>query len=230
MTAGANILDGRGNVTGYFGYQKMDPVRSSDRDFGSCQLSYDTMTWTTWAAPGSSNSNYFGPKPGQRGAWYSVLGNQFVERGTADTTPPAVFNSQRYIYMQRGDKRYNAGFMAHVDVNDYVTAYGEFSFMNDQTHQEVAPTALFRRFNVLTDTGNYLINCSNPLLSAQQAVADVHARSRSPRTCWTRDRSAPTSRSAAAMSKAADAPTTTSTPTTGWLLGAQGQAGRRLDL
>ncbi len=50
---------------------------------------------------------------------YSVLGNQFVPRGSAATNPPAVFNSQPYIYNGRDDLRYTAGFMAHVDVSDY---------------------------------------------------------------------------------------------------------------
>ena len=166
MVAGANILDGRGNVTGYIGYQSIDPVRSSERDFGSCQLAY-TADLDDVVCQGSSNSNYFGPRPGN--AAYSVLGNQFVARTTPGLAPPAAFNSQGYIYMQRQDERYNAGFLAHVDVNDYVKPYAEFSFMDDRTHQEVAPTALFRSSNVTTDTGNYLVNCSNPLLSAQQA-------------------------------------------------------------
>ena len=167
LTAGANILDGRGNVTGYFAYQKIDPVRSSDRDFGSCQLTY-TDALDDVVCQGSSNSNYFGPRPGT--AAYSVKGNQFVPRTTAGLAPPAFFNSQGYIYMQRGDERYNAGFLAHVDVNEHVKPYAEFSFMNDRTHQEVAPTALFRGSNPLTDTNNYRVNCSNPLLSAQQAA------------------------------------------------------------
>lgn len=167
LTAGANILDGRGNVTGYVGYQSMDPVRSSDRDFGSCQLTYTDDLDDVFCL-GSSNSNYFGPRPGT--AAYSVKGHEFVSRDTAGLTPPAFFNSQPYIYMQRQDTRYNAGFLAHVDVNEHVKPYAEFSFMNDRTHQEVAPTALFRGSNVLSDTGNYLVNCSNPLLSAQQAA------------------------------------------------------------
>jgi len=167
LTAGANLLDGRGNVTGYFTYQKLDPVRSTDRDFGSCQLAY-TDALDDVVCQGSSNSNYFGPRPGN--AAYSVKGNQFVPRSTAGLSPPAFFNSQGYIYMQRGDERYNAGFITHVDVNEFVKPYAEFSFMNDRTHQEVAPTALFRNSQVLTDTGNYRVNCSNPLLSAQQAA------------------------------------------------------------
>jgi len=167
FTAGANILDGRGNVTGYFGYQSMDPVRSSQRDFGSCQLTYADALDDVYCL-GSSNSNYFGPRPGN--AAYSVQGNDFVSRDTAGLTPPAFFNSQGYIYMQRQDKRYNAGFLAHVDVNEHVKPYAEVSFMDDRTRQEVAPTALFRGSNVIGDTGNYAVNCSNPLLSAQQAA------------------------------------------------------------
>ncbi|MEJ0098697.1 MAG: TonB-dependent receptor [Pseudomonadota bacterium] len=167
FTAGANILDGRGNVTGYFGYQKMDPVRSSDRDFGSCQLNYTDALDDVFCL-GSSNSNYFGPRPGN--AVYSVKGNQFVDSDTPGLNPPAFFNSQAYIYMQRQDERYNAGFLAHVDINDHFLPYAEFSFMDDHTHQEAAPTALFRGSNVVGDTGNYAVNCSNPLLSAQEAA------------------------------------------------------------
>ncbi len=173
LTAGANILDGRGNVTGYFGYRSMNPVVSSQRDFGSCELDYvgtldDVYCW------GSANGNLFYPHNATANptddAW-SVVGNQF-QPWTGDdltTTPPQIINTQHYIYMQRGDKRYNAGFMGHVDINDYVKPYVEFSFMDDRTHQEVAPTALFLYSNPLSDDGSYLINCSNPLLSAQQA-------------------------------------------------------------
>ena len=224
LTAGANILDGRGNVTGYFAYQKMDPVRSSQRDFGSCQLT-TTMTWTTcsaWDPPTRTTSVRPTPPATQRRA-YSVKGNQFVPRTTAGHTPPAFFNSQGYIYMQRGDERYNAGFITHVDINEFVKPYAEFSFMNDRTHQEVAPTALFRGAQPLTDTSNYKVNCSNPLLSAQQAgllctpqqIADDLAepglgqRGRGDRPAQRRGRRR--------------APTTSSTPTTAWSLGMKGR-------
>jgi len=72
--------------------------------------------------------------------------------------------------MSRGDQRYMGGFFAHDELNDYVQPYGEFMFMNDKTHQGVAPSALFRDSNPTDlNTLNYNINCSNPLLSAQEA-------------------------------------------------------------
>jgi outer membrane receptor protein involved in Fe transport len=176
LIGGANTADGRGNFTVYLGYQTQDGVRSDQRDFGAGQLFTDT---TAAGVPtgdvfmsGSSNSNRFQPKSGPRGtdptAVFSVgANNQFVPYGS-DTTPPAVFNSQKDIYMSRQFKRSNAGLIGHYDLNDHVRPYVEFGFMNDRTHQEIAPSALFRASNPLTADGNYLINCSNPLLSTQQ--------------------------------------------------------------
>ena len=167
VMAGTNIADGNGNLTGYFSYHMADPVASADRDFGSCQLNYSKATDAPVCA-GSSNSNWFSPN-GTTG--YSVLGNQFVPNGTAGTTPPAIFNSQPFIFMSRDDRRYMAGFMGHVDVTDQVKPYVEFHFMNDKTHQAIAPSALFRFSNPNdpTQNGSYNVNCSNPFLSAQQA-------------------------------------------------------------
>jgi outer membrane receptor protein involved in Fe transport len=176
LIAGANSGDGRGNFTVYLGYQTQDGVRSDQRDYGAGQLFTDTdangvPTGDVFMS-GSSNSNRFQPKSGPLGttptAVFSVLGNQFVPYGSADTTPPAVFNSQKDIYMTRQYNRYNAGLIGHYDLNDHVQPYVEFGFMNDKTHQQIAPSALFRQSNPLTADGNYLINCSNPLLSTQQ--------------------------------------------------------------
>src|SRR3982074_2528832 len=169
---GSSIADGRGNVTGYAGYLQANPIPSGNRDFGACQLNASPNAagdaFTGAFCSGSGNSNYF--KVGT-GPTLSVLGNQFVPRGSAATTPPAVFNSQTYIYNGRDDLRYSAGFLAHVDVNDHIRPYAEFGFVNDRTDQKIAPSALFRSANPLdpTQNGNYNVNCDNPLLSAQQA-------------------------------------------------------------
>jgi len=165
VMAGTNIADGNGNITAYFSYHQADPVASSDRDFGSCQLNYSKATDAPVCA-GSSNSNWFSVD-GTTG--YSVLGNNFVPNGTAGTNPPAIFNSQPFIFMSRDDRRYMAGFMAHIDLSDSVKPYAEFHYMDDKTHQAIAPSALFRFSNPNdTENGSYFVNCSNPFLSAQQ--------------------------------------------------------------
>jgi outer membrane receptor protein involved in Fe transport len=171
VMAGTNIADGNGNITAYFSYRMADPVASSDRDFGSCQLNYSKATNQPVCA-GSANSNLFTVDPDfGDNTTYSVKGNEFVTYGTPGTNPAALFNSQPFIFMSRDDRRYMGGFMAHVDVSDQIKPYAEFHFMNDQTHQAIAPSALFLQSNPNdpTGNGNYNINCSNPFLSATQA-------------------------------------------------------------
>jgi len=176
LIGGANTADGRGNFTVYVGYQDQNGVRSDARDFGTAQLFADTdddgvPTGEVFMG-GSSNSNFFQPKSGPFGqdptAVFSVSGNEFVPRGSVETNPPAVFNAQKDITMSRTYDRWTAGFMGHYDWNERVRPYAEFGFMNDRTRTEVGPSALFRQSNPLTVDGNYLINCSNPLLSDQQ--------------------------------------------------------------
>lgn len=169
IIAGTNFADGRGNITAYFSYLQQDGVPSAARDFGGCELFNNDPNGAICG--GSSNSNYFrlgAPVTGLPFTAYNVSGTAFVPPGSAATNPPNSFNSQQYIYMERGDQRYTAGFLAHETLNDFVQPYLELGYMNDKTHQQVAPSALFRDSNVLTSDNNYLVNCSNPLLSTQE--------------------------------------------------------------
>ena len=171
---GTNFADGKGNVTAFLSYRHADPVESSQRDFGACQLNPVNDVngnVTGLVCGGSTNSNWFEPNAGpNKGTVYSVYGHSFVPQGSVSTTPPADFNSQPYISMTREDDRYNAAFMAHEELSGYFQPYAEFFFMDDKTHQSVAPAALFKDSDPLdpTGAGDYYINCSNPLLSAQQ--------------------------------------------------------------
>ena len=65
---GTNFADGKGNVTAYLSYRHADPVASSHRDFGACQLDPNfndpNGNVTGVACGGSSNSNWFKPFDG----------------------------------------------------------------------------------------------------------------------------------------------------------------------
>ena len=172
VLAGTNFADGKGNFTGYFSYYHFDPVASSERDIGQCQLTEVTDAAgnvTGSRCFGSSNSNRFTPLTGPNAnTRYAVVGSQFVPwTGSFTTNPPELFNSQPFIYMQRNDDRYLAGFNAHNDLADYAKPYFELSMMNDKTHQNIAPSAAFTTANPNTG-GPYFVNCGNPFLSAQQ--------------------------------------------------------------
>jgi outer membrane receptor protein involved in Fe transport len=174
MLMGTNFADGQGNVTAYLSYRHADPVQSNKRDYGACQLTPiqdANHNVSGVACGGSSNSNYFAPVTGANaGTAYSVYGHSFVPWGSVATSPPAIFNGQGDISLTREDDRYNAAIMAHEKISDYFQPYAEFFFMDDKTHQQIAPAALFENANPLdpTGAGDYSINCSNPLLSAQQ--------------------------------------------------------------
>ena len=99
---------------------------------------------------------------------YTVVGNEFLPWPQAGSSPPAVYDFNQYEYLQRQDQRYQAGVLAHMELNDHVKPYMEFSWMDDRTQAVVAPSGLFVAGFPFTPDNNELINCSNPLLSAQQ--------------------------------------------------------------
>ena len=163
IVMGTNTAEGNGNVTGYFSYHHQDGVPGSLYDYGDCLLS---SKGGTPACGNSANSNLFEVVGTQNE--FTVVGNKFLPWPQAGSSPPATFNSSAYEYQEREDDRYQGGLMAHIDVNDYVKPYLEFSFMNDRTTQLVAPSGLFDGSDPFTASNNYLVNCTNPLLSAQQ--------------------------------------------------------------
>jgi iron complex outermembrane recepter protein len=167
---GTNIADGTGNITGYFVFHNQAPIQGSARDFADCDAeTVNPAKPAGYICFASENSNIFVAQAGGGNA-FSVVGNQFLPYPQAGSSPPALFNFPAYQYLQRQDERYNAGFLAHLDINDQVKPYLDFSFMNDRTAAVVGPSGLFGGGNPLTSDGNELINCSNPLLSAQEAA------------------------------------------------------------
>ena len=169
MVFGMNGADGKGNVTGYLVYHKQDPVSQGTRDFSACKINVGPASGpTTPVCSGSANSNQFVSL--DNGGTFTVVGNQFLTWPQANSTPPALFNSNPYQYLQHDDSRYSAGFTAHYDISDNLKLYGEFSFMHDQSTTQVAPSGQFEGGGN-GPSGGDMVNCNNPLLSAQQAAA-----------------------------------------------------------
>ena len=174
VLAGTNFNEGEGNVTGYFIYHNQDAVPGAARDFSDCQavstnLLTGVPTDTGFACMGSSNSNKFVTNAGA-GLPYSVVGHQFVRYPAAGSVPPTHFSAAAYEYAQRQDTRYQAGLSFHLTIDESFRPYFELSFMNDRTLTQIAPSGLFQGSNTVSSNGTYFINCSNPLLSAQEAA------------------------------------------------------------
>ncbi|WP_372786250.1 TonB-dependent receptor domain-containing protein [Phenylobacterium sp.] len=173
ILVGTNGADDRMNITAYLAYHKQDPVSQSTRDYSACQIR--VRSGTTPFCNGSPNSNQFfqatGSGPGiDNVTGFAVVGRQFIDYAVAPTTvsPPLLFNSNPFQYLQHDDERYSAGFFSHYELSKNLDLYGEFSYMNDRSTTAVAPSGLFQGSGP-SPNGGFLVNCNNPLLSAQQA-------------------------------------------------------------
>ncbi len=155
-TMGTDFADGMGHLTAYVGYRTVDAVTQDQRDFSSCTIQNANATNLQC---GGSLTGFPGHvivyDSGTSTIYGFASGRQLV---------PGVnrFNFAPTNYFQRPDTRYTGGLFADYEVSDSIKPYMEFMFMDDRSVAQIAPSGNF---------GNTLmINCDNPLISAQQAA------------------------------------------------------------
>jgi len=159
---GAGFDDGRGHVTAYAGYRKINAVTQDARDYSACTVSALPQTDPKHHVDIDTlhrNYNCGGSGTSAPGSFYAG-GQYYHVQGTQFAPGQVLFNYAPYNYFQRPDERYVSGFFAHYDVSDGFKPYMEFMFMDDRTVAQIAPSGDF--FNTNT------VNCDNPLLSAQE--------------------------------------------------------------
>jgi outer membrane receptor protein involved in Fe transport len=168
LAFGSSFDDGRGRVTAYVGYRKIDPVLQARRDYSACSLSANT----------AARAQAVGRLYDCGGSATSPTGTVFYNIGFDDdfTSTIAQFGPNRTLlggftpfnfaplnYYQRPDERYTAGVFAEYEISSVIKPYMEFMFMDDRTVAQIAPSG---------DFGNTLsINCDNPLLGPGQRAA-----------------------------------------------------------
>jgi outer membrane receptor protein involved in Fe transport len=176
---GADSPNGKGNVTGYIGYQNTQPVLEGSRDFSACTSAFTDQTpAATFRCGGSSNFDRFISlnnailSQGLSGGDYFNLGTgqpgsgQFVGFGSLPGSQ-THFNFGAINYLQRPDTRYTGGFFAHYQQNKQLDWYSSFMFTDDVSRAQVAQSGLFLGSGTVSGSF-YNVNCSNPYLSAQQ--------------------------------------------------------------
>ena len=184
---GSSFDDGRGHVTAYAGYRRIDPVLQARRDYSSCVLQGRRLDQVASAnrvynCGGSATSQegtifYFddgddltdveggGPNGDQPDGVADSLTSTTNQFGPNRTLLPGftAFNFAPLNYFQRPDERYTAGVFADYEITPAIKPYLEFMFQDDRSVAQIAPSGNF---------GNTLsINCDNPLLSASQLAA-----------------------------------------------------------
>lgn len=164
---GAGFDDGRGHVTGYFGYRKTNAILQAKRDYSSCaltprstaQVAADGNLFSCGGSGTSANGTFFiYDSGGDPEAFTSTVFQ--VGNGRTFVPGSTPYNFGPLNYFQRPDQRYTAGVFADYEISESLHPYMEFMFMDDRTVAQIAPSGNF---------GNTTsINCDNPLLSPQQ--------------------------------------------------------------
>jgi iron complex outermembrane recepter protein len=171
MLLGGNFANGKGNATVFFNYKKEDALLQSERDFSSCSAGNSTVT-----APSTTNGVSLPAGFRCGGSSTSFPGRFFTQGGAGPsrTVADAAGNTRAFVaandqynfgplnYFQRPSERYGFNASANYDVADNVKIYSEFSFHDDRTVAQIAPSGLF----IYDATGDNAIKCDNPLLSA----------------------------------------------------------------
>jgi outer membrane receptor protein involved in Fe transport len=149
---GANLNDGRGNVTAFFSYSQQDELLGADRDTGACTLgtSSSEFSYEGIGCVGSSNFRRF-----------FLPGGDVFQQEDGTLTPfqggPAeTYNFGERNHYQRPVERWNINASAYYEIADGIEAYTDLGFTSNRTSAQIAESAsFFRAFET---------NCENPLL------------------------------------------------------------------
>jgi len=156
---GANSPDGRGNVTIFASYEEREAIFQADRVFSGCALGQDDgpQSFGGYGCVGSANFRLFGGPGGF--AFQEENGNIIPYAGG----PSQTFNFGPFNFFQRPSERYQFYSRGHYELTDNVEAFADFSYTNNFSDAQIAPSASF-------GIGAYDINCGNPLIQGNDGI------------------------------------------------------------
>ena len=180
---GTGLDNGRGNMTGYIRYVDQRAIEQGSRDISRCATSQDFVGDQFDGGAICLGSNFgpfpttislspivgddglpLNPQPGTPGnlGTISLDAAGLIPRdadGNVITGASNAFNFNPLNFFRRPTTRWNAGFMAHYDINESIEAYLDFGYTDNITQAQIAPTGTFGEVQE--------INCDNPFLSAE---------------------------------------------------------------
>lgn len=150
---GANISDGRGNVTVFASYEDRKEISQADRVFSGCALGQDDgpASYGGFGCVGSGNYRLF---VGDGGLGFQQEDGTIIPFAGG---PTQTFNFGPFNFFQRPSKRYNIYTKGHYEITDTIEAFADVSYMNNLSDAQIAPTASF-------GTSSWSFNCDNPYL------------------------------------------------------------------
>ncbi len=155
ITMGSNFADNRGNATLFFHYKKDDAVLQRDFDYSACATGSNATSLTCSGSSTSVPGRFFNNANAKSFTIADASGGVRPFSSSLDQ-----FNFAPYNFYQRPDERYGFNAFAHYDVNEHARAYGEFSFNDDHTVAQIAPSGAF------FGGQEFFLKNNNPLLSS----------------------------------------------------------------
>ncbi|MGE7204104.1 TonB-dependent receptor plug domain-containing protein [Sphingomonas sp. NPDC019816] len=176
VSAGTQLLDDRLSLSSYFSYRHTDNLPYSSRSIQACHLlqagidgavSCDTTLYSRYGYIYNLNNGtpFINASDGSR------VFRPY--RNTQDATTDRQNRMDDSYQMLRGNERYNAGGFLSFKATDWAEIYGSYMFTRNTSQGTYLPATIFEGLN---GDGGYLLNCNNPLMSAQQAQALCGAR------------------------------------------------------
>ncbi len=168
---GANMDDGKGNITLFSQYRHAEPIFQSERDFSACSISTNGGGAGVHVCQGSSNSAF------GRLSSFDIATPARIQTATGSQALPAAgfvgalhnFNFGPANYLQRPDERYTLGAIGNYELAAGTELYSEFQFNDDRTIAQIAASGLFRGSGLAR--GNYIVNCDNPFMTPAGVAA-----------------------------------------------------------
>jgi outer membrane receptor protein involved in Fe transport len=162
VALGGKFGEGKGHASVYVDYRHTNKFLKADRDYTACSFSLGSSGPICGGSGTIPDGRFmvFTPAPDYELVGDYTLntagpGNTFRNRTSAD-----VYNYGAVNFMQRPDERLAAGGFLNYQWNKYIRGNVDVMLMDDYTDAQIAESG---------DFGNTtLINCDNPLLSAQQ--------------------------------------------------------------
>jgi outer membrane receptor protein involved in Fe transport len=176
LTLGANVADGRGNVTLNFAWTEREDLFQGDRDFSFFAQFDDTdangnpilidggSTGIPATSIFSGNLGTFAPT--SFGVTFDQNGDirEFDSVGSDND----YYNYAPVNYIQLPQTRYQGTALGHFDVSDRLTVYGRAHFTSSDVPQQLAPTPIFQSGTQITLDGSPFLTANS-----QQVLSDA---------------------------------------------------------
>ena len=187
LTLGANLYDGRGNVTINFTFTDREALFQGDRAFAFF-AQFDDCSSTPAAGTDCPPADRFLIDGGSSGipgtSNFSAAWETFAPASSGITFNPdgsvrpfevgAVndfYNYSPVNYIQLPQKRYQTTALGHFDISDRAEIYGRAFFTSSKVPQQLAPTPIFQTATATLDGNPFLPAATQAILSGDNVGA-----------------------------------------------------------